>query len=48
MNHLMCFEIKGEERPMIRFADKEEYIVHLGEMSRSQMLLFFLRAGGET
>lgn len=28
---------------MIRFADKEVYNIHLGDMTRLQMLLFFLK-----
>lgn len=31
---------------MIRFCDKEVYTVHLGEMTRMQMLLFFLNDNG--
>lgn len=32
---------------MIRFCDKEEYVVQLGEMTRSQMLMFFLKEEGK-
>lgn len=32
---------------MVRFCDKEVYVIHVGEMSRSQMLMFFLNQNGE-
>lgn len=39
--------IAGGMGIVIRFCDKEEYVIQLGDMTRSQMLLFFLSSGAE-